>query len=120
MAYLFVYGSLHPERAPEEIRDVVQKFVPVSAASVRGRLEGLGPYPGVVLDGEGDEVPGEVFEIPDDPALLERLDAYEEYVPHDHAASLFLREQTPVTLCSGSPLSAWIYVWNQDKGKPGE
>ena len=47
---LFIYGTLHPERAPRGIAAVARRLRPVGAGAIRGRLLDLGEYPGVVLD----------------------------------------------------------------------
>ncbi|HWB32771.1 MAG TPA: gamma-glutamylcyclotransferase family protein [Acidobacteriaceae bacterium] len=112
---LFIYGTLHPDRAPREIAPVARRLKPCGMATVRGRLLDLGEYPGLLLeDAAGDrarEVPGELFEVPD-AAALARLDAYEDYRPGEEAASLFLRVRTTATSADGSRLFCWVYVYN--------
>ena len=76
---LFVYGTLHPSRAPAEIAPTVALLKPIGPATLRGRLLDLGPYPGLILPGT-DEIPGELFALPRHRALRARvwaaLDAY--------------------------------------------
>lgn len=109
---LFIYGTLHPERAPRGIAAVARRLRPVGAGTIRGRLLDLGEYPGVVLeDSESSEVSGEVFEVPDAETLA-RLDAYEDYRPDDLGASLFLRVETEVAMSDGSERTCWVYVYN--------
>jgi gamma-glutamylcyclotransferase (GGCT)/AIG2-like uncharacterized protein YtfP len=107
---LFVYGTLHPERAPADIADVVSRFEEVGPGSLRGRLYDFGAYPGVVLADEGEAVRGVVFAVPED--AFSSLDAYEGFEPSRPAESLFLRVQTHVLMDRGERLSCWIYVWN--------
>jgi gamma-glutamylcyclotransferase (GGCT)/AIG2-like uncharacterized protein YtfP len=112
---LFVYGTLHPDRAPSEIADVVKGLKPVGRGTIRGKLYDFGEYPGVVLDEKANErVDGEVFALPRDPDALARLDEYEEYRPHDPERSLFKRLKTTVTLLNGSRESCWVYVYNRN------
>lgn len=103
---LFIYGSLHPGRAPAEIADLVQTFQPLDPATVRGHLHGLGPYPGVVLDPNAPTVSGNVFTFASDPQLMARLDAYEECDPSNPQASLFLRCRAQALLPDGSLVDA--------------
>jgi gamma-glutamylcyclotransferase (GGCT)/AIG2-like uncharacterized protein YtfP len=108
---LFIYGTLHPERAPHAIMEAARRLRPVGAGSVRGQKIDLGEYPAVVLDDAGGEVAGEVFEVPDAETLA-ALDAYEDYRPNDPEASLFLRVETPVTMSDGALKTCWVYVYN--------
>lgn len=80
---------------------------------MRGRLLDLGEFPGAILSKNGNEISGTVFELPEDPALLSRLDAYEEYDPSHPEKSLFLRERTIVKMEDGSQRECWIYIYNQ-------
>jgi gamma-glutamylcyclotransferase (GGCT)/AIG2-like uncharacterized protein YtfP len=115
---LFVYGTLRPGYAPAEIADVVAALKPVGDGTIRGRLYNLGDYPGVVLDDKANEqIQGEVFDLPPDPALLARLDEYEEFYPQDPDGSLFMRLQTTVTLRNGSREKCWVYVYNRELPK---
>ena len=117
---LFIYGTLHPDRAPRAIADVVRRLKPVGAGTIRGRMFDLGEYPGVVLDDSAGDaafaaapgtIPGEVFEVPDAETLV-RLDAYEDYRPGDPGASLFLRVETTVAMSDGSERTCWVYIYN--------
>jgi gamma-glutamylcyclotransferase (GGCT)/AIG2-like uncharacterized protein YtfP len=103
---LFIYGTLMPGlRLEAEMHGA--RFV--GAAQVPGRLVDVGRYPGLVL-GEG-QVTGEVYEVDD--AHLARLDAVEDMVPGDRAASQYWR--VGVTVLSG-PLqcrSVQTYVYNR-------
>jgi gamma-glutamylcyclotransferase (GGCT)/AIG2-like uncharacterized protein YtfP len=110
---LFVYGTLHPDTAPPEVRDDVQKFCLEGEGTVRGKLLDLGDYPGLLLESKGSsQIPGHIFSIPQDPDLLERLDRYEEYFADSPESSLFLRELVNVERDDGSTEQCWIYVLN--------
>ena len=75
--HVFVYGTLRRG----EINDI-NRLRPapryLGEARIRGALYDLGPYPGVILGGEG-WVQGEVYAIT--PELERRLDVIEEVAP---------------------------------------
>jgi gamma-glutamylcyclotransferase (GGCT)/AIG2-like uncharacterized protein YtfP len=100
--YLFVYGTLHPERAPAEIADVVGRFAAPRRGTVLVRLDVERPT----------AVPGTVFLLPDDPEVLKRLDAYEGFLPGDPPASLFLRQRVEAVLEDGESIVCWIYTYS--------
>jgi len=112
--YLFVYGTLHPDRAPAEIADLVFRFEEVGKGTVAGTLYNLGSYPGAVLDEHPTRrVHGTVFRLPQGGNVLSRLDAYEEFDPEAPDHSLFLRRLRLVQLNVGATLSCWIYEYNR-------
>jgi len=112
--HLFVYGTLHPDRAPAEIAATVRRFILIGPATVTGRLLDLGHYPGVVFgSAHNDIIPGTVFALPDDPAILTALDRYEDFRPADPANSLFIRSECTVTLANGNTIACWIYLYNR-------
>lgn len=108
--YLFVYGTLHPERAPREIAEVARRLRPVGTGWIRARRYELGVFPGVVLD-EGSRADGELFAVPDAETLA-LLDAYEDYRAGDLVGSLFVRAETTVMMRDGER-GCWVYVYNQ-------
>ena len=110
---LFVYGTLHPGQAPWHLNDVVSLFVSLGPGSVRGHRYELPEFPAVILDPDGPEVEGEIFALPDESALLERLDSYEGYDPESPDGSRFLRVLTVATLPDFTELDCWIYTYNR-------
>jgi gamma-glutamylcyclotransferase (GGCT)/AIG2-like uncharacterized protein YtfP len=108
---LFIYGTLHPDRAPAEIAATARRLTPIGPATIRARIYNLDAYPGAILDPEAPPLAGELFTVPDD-EILARLDWYEDYRPADPANSLFLREKTVVTLDDGTHQTCWVYVYN--------
>ena len=113
---LFVYGTLLPGRAPTAVRELVDRTRVLCAATLRGRLYDLGSYPGVVIDPDAGTVVGQVLEVPDDPELWLRLDAYEGFVASDPGRSLFRRVRCFVhpTASPSKALDCWVYVYNGD------
>jgi gamma-glutamylcyclotransferase (GGCT)/AIG2-like uncharacterized protein YtfP len=114
--YLFSYGTLLPKHAPREIAPTVRKLRRVGQGFVRGRLYDLGDYPGAVLTRSGPLIRGLVFELPEDPEVLERLDQYEEFNRSRPKASLFVRKRRVVQLQDGRKIYCWIYAYNRPTG----
>ena len=110
---LFIYGTLHPDRAPAEIAPFARRLTPLGPATIRARLYHLGEYPGAILDSTAPPIPAELFTIPDT-APLAALDAFEDFRPADPAASLFLRVETAATTPDGSPHPCWVYIYNRE------
>jgi gamma-glutamylcyclotransferase (GGCT)/AIG2-like uncharacterized protein YtfP len=110
---LFIYGTLHPDRAPREIAAAARRLTPIGPATIRARLYNLGEYPGAILDATAPPISGELFTLPD-AATLAALDAYEDFRPTDPAASLFLRVETTATTPDGSHLTCWVYTYNRE------
>lgn len=116
---LFVYGTLHPDRAPTEIKTAVKKFVPIGQGTISGTLHDLGQYPALTLNGKKKQrVRGVIFALPDDPDILQKLDRYEGYLPADPANSLFIRSKRLVTFDNGTRSFCWIYIYNQKLPRP--
>jgi gamma-glutamylcyclotransferase (GGCT)/AIG2-like uncharacterized protein YtfP len=117
-AHLFLYGTLLPDLAPAELRDVVARLRHLGPAHVPGVLYDLGDFPGALVDpASPDRVVGRVFRLPDDPGVLAALDAHEGFEPADPAGSLFLRVERTVTLPDGGRLACWVYAYNRDPGQ---
>jgi gamma-glutamylcyclotransferase (GGCT)/AIG2-like uncharacterized protein YtfP len=115
--YLFSYGTLLPEHAPEEIRVAVAKLRPYARGSVRGVLFDFGEYPGAVIDESSRrKVFGTVFRLPRSGDFLEELDKYEGFNPAVPGGSLFVRKLHPVELSSGRLINCWVYEYNGKRG----
>jgi gamma-glutamylcyclotransferase (GGCT)/AIG2-like uncharacterized protein YtfP len=128
--YLFTYGTLQPGHAPAAIASAAARLRHIGEGHVRGTLYDLGRYPGAILNANpadtnarnansraansARKIHGAVYKLPDDYALLRRLDAYEEYIPNAPALSLYLRVLHPVELAVGQFLACWMYVYNRD------
>ena len=111
--FVFLYGTLLPQFVPEAMREVVARLHFHGDGSLRGVLYDLGDYPGAVFDTTTDmRVDGTVFELPQDPQVLEALDRYEGYDPTPHAANLFVRKLQRVDLMTGDTIECWVYEYN--------
>jgi len=111
--YLFSYGTLLPSLAPPEIKPTVRRLRRVGSGFVRGQLFDFGEYPGAVLTRTGSRIIGQIFELPDDPEVLHRLDEYEGFDRSDPQASLFVRKRRYVELEDGRKIFCWIYGYNR-------
>lgn len=78
MLHVFVYGTLRRGGA-NDINRLTPPPLFVGRARVRGRLYGMGSYPGLVLDSSAGWVEGEVYRI--DSRLEPVLDGIEELYP---------------------------------------
>lgn len=114
--YLFSYGTLLPDHAPAEIAPVVSRLRPIGRGKVRGRLYDLGDYPGAVLSKTGPVIVGQIFELPDAPEVIKKLDEYEGFDPAHPQGSLFVRKRSLVTVGNGKKVWCWIYVYNRHPG----
>jgi gamma-glutamylcyclotransferase (GGCT)/AIG2-like uncharacterized protein YtfP len=103
---LFVYGTLRSDiltaspEAQAACRLLRRAAVPEGAATVRGRLYSLGPYPAFAQGGR-TRVAGEVWRIRN-PAVLAALDRYE--------GPAYARKPTRVRLRDGRSVTAFVYV----------
>jgi|ERR1700757_868425 gamma-glutamylcyclotransferase (GGCT)/AIG2-like uncharacterized protein YtfP len=111
--YLFSYGTLLPRLAPPEIKPTMQRLRRVGRGFVRGQLFDLGEYPGAILSRKGPTIAGQIFELPDDPEVLKRLDDYEGFDRSDPQASLFIRQRRSVQREDGSKVFCWVYIYNR-------
>lgn len=110
--YLFVYGTLRKGLAPLEIAETVEKLKFVGEGFIYGSLYDLGEYPAALL-GASDKVFGEIFELPDDKRVLQKLDEYEGFYPNSREKSLYVRKRTTAYV-GNEKLRTWIYESNQD------
>jgi|SRR5215467_6579400 len=113
--YLFVYGTLAKEIAPREIAATVERLKEVGQGFIIGRLYDVGEYPGAVLNGRPqDKVFGTIYQLPGDPAVLERLDTYEGFDPARPAQSVFVRRRTSINGLSKMKVKGWVYEYNRN------
>ena len=113
LSTLFIYGTLHPNRAPREISAAARRLTSAGPATISARIYNLGEYPGAILDPTAPPISGELFIVPDAPTIA-AFDAYEDFRPADPASSLFLRIETTATKPDGSTSACWVYVYNRE------
>jgi len=100
---LFTYGTLLPDLVRPPMDALVARLTLLGPATVPGQLYDLGPYPGMVLNhGIASVVRGEIFELPQDPAVLSALDDYE-------GSCLYRRVECRATTPNGDTTRCWVY-----------
>ncbi|WP_030538307.1 MULTISPECIES: gamma-glutamylcyclotransferase family protein [Sphingobium] len=110
--FLFVYGTLRPGCDGPEAQWLMSVAHHAGPAAARGRLYRAGDYPGFVPGPDG-VVAGDLFLLPDDPAVLNRIDEYEECAAHFPQPWEYRRERLTVHAGDG-PVQAWAYVYARD------
>lgn len=108
MEYLFVYGSLAPNRPNAHVLERIGGTF--SPAFIRGRLkaEGWGAamgFDGLVLDDEGGRIDGFVFCSDCLAAHWPELDAFE--------GDGYRRVKVRAVLTDGAGVEAWVYALAQ-------
>lgn len=109
---LFVYGTLRAGFDGPMAKWLASVASHVGPATAQGRLYHVEDYPGFVHCPSGLVV-GDLFLLPDDPAVLDRLDEHEECAAHFPAPHEYCRERLTVLSESG-PVDAWTYVYSWD------
>ena len=113
MDKLFVYGTLHPDRAPAEIADVVRQLKPLGAGTIRAARHQFRDYPAIRMNSKNaTKVAGHVFGLADSSDLKD-MDEYEGYYPEALSRSLFIRTTVNVRLESGEVVKCWVYEYNR-------
>jgi gamma-glutamylcyclotransferase (GGCT)/AIG2-like uncharacterized protein YtfP len=113
--HLFVYGTLLPGCAPDEVAHAAAKLRLVGEATVAGKLYDLGHFPGAILSNDPQgRIAGLVFQLPNGDDILCALDEYEEYFPNAPEMCQFIRIQCNAQMKTGSALPCWIYVYVRD------
>src|SRR5689334_6881352 len=78
-ARLFVYGTLRDGSGHPMHRKLRAEADFVAAATFRGKLYDLGPFPGAVTSrSNADRILGEIYRLHDPAGMLRALDAYED------------------------------------------
>jgi len=99
-----VYGTLRRDGRNRYARELARSAKWLGLARVRGRLYGLGRYPGMRLRaGSGEWVVGEVYKLRDVERTLMALDRYE--------GPQFARVVTTAVRESGRRLRCWVYQY---------
>ena len=112
---LFVYGTLRAGFAGPMAKWLASVARHAGPATARGRLYRVQDYPGFVPC-PTSLVVGDLFLLPTDPAVLDRLDEHEECSAHFPAPHEYRRQRLIVQSESG-PAQAWVYVYSRDVGR---
>jgi gamma-glutamylcyclotransferase (GGCT)/AIG2-like uncharacterized protein YtfP len=110
--HLFVYGTLRRASAHPEARWLASVATYKGTATLPGRVVDLGEYPGLLPAEEpGQLVNGDLYELPSDPAVLDRLDRYEGCHPDDPEPHEYCRIVCTPTDEDGIRVWAWTYLY---------
>ncbi len=109
---LFTYGTLMSGQARHDLIGPRARLALGPGHVAGARLIHIDWYPGMVLGGPGS-VHGELFELDDVAAVLEELDAYEDFAGYEDPGSLYRRSLVEVHGSSRTTL-AWTYVYLGD------
>lgn len=120
---LFVYGTLRPADTTQMGLPMRQRLLSegthVGAARFPGILLDLGKYPGLIEDGAGSEVLGDIISLQDPASTWPWLDEYEGVDPARPETGEYVRAVRSVRLApSGEVISAWVYILRQRPAQP--
>ena len=109
---IFVYGTLMRGYDHPMARHLADAADYRGEASCRGRLYRISTYPGLTLSADAaDIVHGDLYALPDDPALLTLLDKYEGCGDGDPQPHPYVRAMIDVMAADGVTIKAWTYVY---------
>lgn len=113
--YLFVYGTLR-RGCSCEVAHLLERHADfVGEGRYQGRLYKVDYYPGVVpSENQEDQVPGDIYRLPEPSSVLSQIDQYEECGPGFPEPTLFIRKKQEVCQENGERHAAWIYLYNRD------
>lgn len=103
---VFVYGTLR-RGGSNHFRMAGAQFV--AAGTITGHMYRIDWYPGLVLDGAGAEIHGEVYSVTGD--QLSALDIFEGLSAGEIEGSEYRRVETTVVQQDSQTLSAWVWEW---------
>lgn len=107
---LFVYGTLRRGCTSGAHEKYLGNATLVGHGRVQARLYQVSFYPALVPCEEDRWVTGEVYQLPNAPALA-RIDDYECCSPAYPPPHEYQRVALPVTLDSGEIITAWCYIY---------
>ncbi len=114
MRLLFVYGTLRGNSGHEKARWLATVATLKGGARMPGRLADLGDYPGLLPATNGGQmVRGELWELPEDAAVLEELDRYEGCHADDPEPHPYCRIQAAATGEDGARVACWTYLYQR-------
>ncbi len=107
---MVLYGSLMSFFNTQDELGIRDKLKLLGRCELPGRLYNIGAYPGFKsLHENHGSVQAELYQLVD-PQVLIKLDEFEDYIPDDVNASLYLR--TLVSL-KQFDIKAWVYIYNR-------
>ena len=107
---LFVYGSLLDDNN-EFGNYLMHNASFVGPALFKGRLYDCGEYPGAVVDNNGYNTKGSIYQLRDATTTLTILDDYEGFGAEHEQPNLFIRKTITVTT-DIKTVECWIYLYN--------
>ena len=113
---VFFYGTLMAGFDRRRRAGIDRKLTYVGRGAINAALFDLGLYPAAV-PAPDRRVWGEVYEAVEIDSVLAALDEIEGYAPGDPDRSLYLRQETEVTLPDGGRVAAWVYFYNAPLGQ---
>jgi gamma-glutamylcyclotransferase (GGCT)/AIG2-like uncharacterized protein YtfP len=111
---VFFYGTLMSGFRREGRTGIDDKLKPIGRGSIAAALFDLGLYPAAIPS--DSRVRGEVHQMLAIDDVLAVLDEIEGYNVNDPFTSLYIREQTSVSLDDGTVVNAWVYFYNAPLG----
>ena len=110
--HLFVYGTLRRNSGGDKAAWLAKAATHKGMARLAGRLVNLGKYPGLLPATQSTErVRGELYELPDDPKILEELDRFEGCHPDDEEPHEYCRIVCTATDEDGVRVWCWTYLY---------
>lgn len=111
-ATIFTYGTLMKRGCNHDLLAPHVRCAHGDARVTGASLVQIDWYPGLVLS-DGGSAHGELYEVDDVAATLEKLDAYEDFMGYERDDSLYRRSLISAVVAGGSVL-AWTYVFLGD------
>lgn len=112
---VFVYGTLKRQYHNHAVMLRAEGRYVGEATLEDAFLVHLGGFPGLVVDeGSGRVVHGEVYEV--EPQNMEPLHRLEGYSPITDDG-MYLCREFQVRMEDGTPVEAFVYVWNSDHSR---
>jgi gamma-glutamylcyclotransferase (GGCT)/AIG2-like uncharacterized protein YtfP len=112
---VFFYGTLMSGFKRRGRDRIDSKLTAVGRGWIHAALFDLGLYPGAIPASD-TKVWGELHRMTDTDAVLRELDLIEGFTAGEPHASLYVRNEAPVTLQDGSLEIAWTYFYNAPLG----
>jgi gamma-glutamylcyclotransferase (GGCT)/AIG2-like uncharacterized protein YtfP len=113
-AYFFVYGTLRQSKRSAMSHWLAKNGRCIGGARFQGKLFMVAHYPGAVdSDAHNAWVHGEVYELPNQASIWQYVDDYEGCGPQSAQPPLYRRERKTVILQDGTPVDAWVYLYNR-------